>query len=284
VKQINPDDDDQDDESALSEADVLELMVNKLARIVQKSMGNKIQDVLDENGGQIDESTSAWLSADYNSGKISIAAVAASAVLESKKFGREEGETEKVNPRINRNSMLITRNALPVSADIIDSFEFDVLRVSGELLEPVVQYMVERYQLPREFGVDPTTLGAFIRRVREGYRSEPRYHSWHHGCDVTHTVYMIMKSTHASEYMTKLELFGCLVAALAHDIGHPGVNNWFLVRTKNELALLHNDASPLENMHAATLYELLRDPALNILAGLDEEQWKTKNIPIVLQK
>lgn len=273
VEKINPTEDNQDDESEQSEAEILELMVNKLARIVQKSMGNTIQDVLDENEGQIDENTTAWLSANYNSDKITKSIVSTSLVVTKP----DELETnEETTSRIAvRDSKTFNRTALPVSVDSIESFDFDILSISEEHLEPVIQYMFEESHLTRTFDVDLSVLGEFIRRVRKGYRLEPRYHSWHHGCDVMHTVYMMMKHTRASEFMTELELFGSIIAALAHDIGHPGVNNAFLVRTKDELALLHNDASPLENMHAATLYELMRDPAVNILSGLDEEQWNS---------
>ena len=34
---------------------------------------------------------------------------------------------------------------------------------------------------------------------------------------------------------------GALVAAIAHDVDHPGFNNSFLVSTKDEIAILYND-------------------------------------------
>ena len=37
------------------------------------------------------------------------------------------------------------------------------------------------------------------------------------------------------------------------------IKNNFLVTTKHELAILHNDRSPLENMHCATLYDVLKN-------------------------
>ena len=41
------------------------------------------------------------------------------------------------------------------------------------------------------------------------------------------------------------------MAALGHDIGHPGVNNGFLSEVGHELAMQYNDRSPLENMPGA---------------------------------
>jgi hypothetical protein len=78
----------------------------------------------------------------------------------------------------------------------------------------------------------------------------------------------------SSGQFSNLEIFAVLVAALGHDVGHPGVNNIFLVKAKDDLALRHNDKSPLENMHCSLLYEILSKPNSNIFAGLSESQWR----------
>lgn len=57
-------------------------------------------------------------------------------------------------------------------------------------------------------------------------------------------------------------------------MGHPGVNNAYLVSVKHELAFLHNDKSPLENMHCTVLYEVLRKPEANVFHKLTSEQWR----------
>ena len=52
--------------------------------------------------------------------------------------------------------------------------------------------------------------------------------------------------------MTDTVLFGALMAALVHDIGHPGKTNRFMTRTDHALAIQYNDQSVLENMHVFT--------------------------------
>ena len=56
--------------------------------------------------------------------------------------------------------------------------------------------------------------------------------------------------------LPQTEQFSLLIAALAHDVAHPGVNNPFLVDTGHELALRYNDKSPLENMHCSRLFSI----------------------------
>jgi len=79
------------------------------------------------------------------------------------------------------------------------------------------------------------------------------YHNLWHGADVCFTTWRLLHDTKCVEWMTQVEVFAALVAAYGHDVGHPGVGNPFLVQTGSDLALLHNDHSPLENMHAAIL-------------------------------
>lgn len=52
-------------------------------------------------------------------------------------------------------------------------------------------------------------------------------------------------------YITHVEAFGTLLAALCHDVDHPGLNNDFFVAIHHPAALLYNDNAVLENHHCA---------------------------------
>ena len=75
-------------------------------------------------------------------------------------------------------------------------------------------------------------------------------------------------------------------AAALHDFEHPGVNNDFLIKTRNVLAILYNDASPNENHHVAGAYSLLMsDPGYNYsekLAIEDKNILRATTIELVL--
>ncbi len=53
-----------------------------------------------------------------------------------------------------------------------------------------------------------------------------------------------------------------------HDFEHRGVNNDFLVRTADPLAILYNDRSPMENHHLAAAFQLLSCDEFNFLKRL----------------
>lgn len=60
----------------------------------------------------------------------------------------------------------------------------------------------------------------------------------------------------------------CILAAAAHDVEHYGLTNDFLVASQDDLAVLYNDKSPLENHHASRLFSLLKRPELNLLSHM----------------
>jgi cAMP-specific phosphodiesterase 4 len=66
--------------------------------------------------------------------------------------------------------------------------------------------------------------------------------------------------------------FAALLAAIVHDVGHPGVNNLFLIASKHKLALTYNDKSPLENMHANFAFEVMLVDKCNVLGNFPKDQ------------
>lgn len=68
----------------------------------------------------------------------------------------------------------------------------------------------------------------------------------------------LLTTSWAQPIFTQLEVFAALVAAIIHDVDHPGRNNQFLVSTEDSLAILYNDESVLENHHLAVAFELMK--------------------------
>jgi hypothetical protein len=51
------------------------------------------------------------------------------------------------------------------------------------------------------------------------------------------------------EKLSVLEKFALILAAIGHDMDHPGLNNAYQMNALTELAIAYNDCSPLENHH-----------------------------------
>lgn len=70
----------------------------------------------------------------------------------------------------------------------------------------------------------------FLRDVEKGYDRKNFYHSNIHGADVTNsTIFLLQQGLLKRGAVSDLEILSLVVSALCHDIGHPGVNNAFLV-------------------------------------------------------
>ena len=127
-------------------------------------------------------------------------------------------------------------------------------------------------------------LQAFLQALCGGYHANP-YHNWQHAVGVLHGCYLMQRQgyTQGSEEfkLSPLQMLSLFVAALGHDIDHPGVSNAFLIASNAPLALCYNDESVLENHHAATTFGLLQDDRLNVLSGLTPEQRKEARLLIV---
>jgi len=117
-----------------------------------------------------------------------------------------------------------------------------------------------------------STYGNFIDQVAKGYgkKHDVPYHNWNHAVDVCWMLHRTMHICGAEHFLSQNERFALTVSAVCHDIGHPGVNNVFLVETAHELAIRYNDHSPLENMHAARMFEIAREEGMKVFSDFDE--------------
>jgi len=77
--------------------------------------------------------------------------------------------------------------------------------------------------------------------------------------------YHIVETTNLLKVLKDCDLLALMIAAAPHDIGHPGLNNVFLINSNNPLAVTYNDQSVLENHHCALLSNILSRPESNIL-------------------
>lgn len=149
------------------------------------------------------------------------------------------------------------------------SLNFNALECTPDeltsLVEPVMQHTgcIERCRVPLE------KLRNWAQAARKLYRDNA-FHNWYHGFSVFQICYHQLLVSAGLKSLTSLETFGLLVAALCHDLDHPGFTNAFMIDSQSQLALRHNDIAVLENHHANLACELLRRDATAIGCGMDQ--------------
>lgn len=145
--------------------------------------------------------------------------------------------------------------------------------------------MFEEFGLLKHFAVPHDTLHALILGARAKYRADNAFHNFYHAFSVTHATFLVLVSTPALHCLTHVEVMAVLVAALCHDIDHPGHNNAYEINSSSELAIRHNDDAVLERHHAHTTFELLQsaDGSRNIFAAprVSAAQWRRARRVIV---
>lgn len=121
----------------------------------------------------------------------------------------------------------------------------------------------------------PAVLEAFLVKVEEGYcKYGNPYHNNIHAADVSQTVHFMLCQTGLMNWMTDLEIFATLIAALIHDFEHTGTTNNFHVMSGTEVALLYNDRAVLENHHLSLAFRLMKDEDSNVAQNLSREEYR----------
>ncbi|KAJ2984927.1 hypothetical protein NUW58_g5805 [Xylaria curta] len=153
------------------------------------------------------------------------------------------------------------------------SFDDDSLLVAATLMfkHALAMPELEKWRLPTD------QLMAFLVACRAAYNQFVPYHNFRHAVDVLQATFDFLihiealppyphtphfsPTTPKSPIPSMLEPFEALtllVSAIGHDVGHPGVNNGFLIVLNAPLAQLYNDRSVLESFHCAAYSQILR--------------------------
>lgn len=161
----------------------------------------------------------------------------------------------------------------------LDEWSFDVFALNEAAGGAAIKYLgyelLNRYGMIHKFKVPPTVLENFLGRIEEGYcKFHNPYHNNLHAADVAQTVHYMLCQTGLMNWLSDLEIFATLVAAVVHDFEHTGTTNNFHVMSGSDTALLYNDRAVLENHHISAAFRLLRDEECNILQNLSRDEFR----------
>ncbi|GBC09025.1 hypothetical protein RclHR1_08560001 [Rhizophagus clarus] len=181
-------------------------------------------------------------------------------------------------PRLNSASEIERTNVLKKK---LTEWEFDSHKLSeDDLMRCVViifEHAMELDEL-RELNISTDALHRFLLAIRQAYHDSNPYHNFTHAVDVLQAIFFFLcemnllpslfsgykrqsKSSglqRPNDLLRSSDVFALLLASIGHDVGHPGVNNDFLIQSQTPLAQLYNDKSVLESFHVMTLFNLMQ--------------------------
>eukprot|EP00927_Polykrikos_kofoidii_P087099 TRINITY_DN9953_c1_g2_i1.p1 TRINITY_DN9953_c1_g2~~TRINITY_DN9953_c1_g2_i1.p1 ORF type:complete len:715 (-),score=115.04 TRINITY_DN9953_c1_g2_i1:53-1945(-) len=264
--------DDEDNSVGANETELLEKVIEKLAALSAITM--KTSPIDAETLEQLGESDRAVLQG-YHADQLP------KIQLDAMADKRRSGESLDVDISEDHTTELVLTlerhlEEAGVAWGFVDSWEFSVLDIDETQRHLVCLCFLIFHLGPAYTSKQQPCLASFIEAAAVGYSPPSRvpYHNWYHAVDVTHCVFRLLNLCATERFLSSNERFALVVSAVCHDIGHPGFNNPFLVETSQELAMRYNDHSPLENMHCAKMFEIVRQPKSAVFANLDRQQYR----------
>jgi len=167
---------------------------------------------------------------------------------------------------------------LAETLDNIGEWDFDTILLRKQTQFPAYEtgyFVFNSLSITDNFKISNDKLNNFLHKVESSYNESNFYHNSLHASDVLgSSVFLMNKGLQSCGNLQDIDVFSLVTAALCHDIGHPGVNNAFLVASQDKLAMKYNDHSILENMHCNKTFEILSEESCNIIESLEEAEYR----------
>jgi hypothetical protein len=172
-----------------------------------------------------------------------------------------------------------------LTESVLTDYSCDMFEIATVTRAPIVfvgMTIAQHHKIFETFSLKEEIWANFLREVNKGYKSN-LYHNAIHGADVAQTLNtFILNGLEQLAELDSVDIFACLVAALCHDFKHPGVNNLYLKNVQDDLAITYNDISPLEMMHVAEVYRLMRsNKSCNVFSTMKPVQSSQARFAIV---
>ena len=156
---------------------------------------------------------------------------------------------------------------------------FELKEIIGQdnVLPIMGKVILDSFGLYSDDIISTEKLDPFLVSISNQYYKTTLYHNSMHGADVTQSLCLYFLNSNAEEICQSLvlDLLGILIAALGHDLGHPGLTNPFHINSSSDLAITYNDISCLENFHTSKLFKTIRNPETDIFEKLSVQDYKT---------
>lgn len=117
----------------------------------------------------------------------------------------------------------------------IDSEYMQYLLFSRKTLQSCVPEIFSRLGLLERFNIPRDKLVNLTGNISKNMKRVP-YHNFTHAFNIMHMCYIIMTRTRVRDYLEDIDVLSMMVAALSHDLDHPGFNNVYFQKLRLPIA------------------------------------------------
>eukprot|EP01138_Halocafeteria_seosinensis_P011521 gb/GECG01011769.1/.p1 GENE.gb/GECG01011769.1/~~gb/GECG01011769.1/.p1 ORF type:complete len:549 (+),score=71.72 gb/GECG01011769.1/:1-1647(+) len=187
----------------------------------------------------------------------------------------EDSQQEEASnlPLISFESQELSSFSTTVDDNKITSWDFDVLELEPHELRKLAWKIFSYWDLPKRFHIPQQKLESFIATSQDHYRDNP-FHNFYHAVATMHSSFLVVWKSVALRLLNHLDVFSMLIAALCHDIDHPGHSQAFEINKESDLAIQYNDTAVLESHHACLTFQILKSERTSILESLPHETYR----------
>lgn len=142
---------------------------------------------------------------------------------------------------------------------IILEYSIDPYDYSHDELIDLSVEIFRYYDLINTFHFTANAASNFFQAVKDLYSNSNDFHNFRHAFGVMHMCFQIL--LHGGDsYLDSFDVLAVLVAAICHDVGHPGNNNAFELAIQSDVSKLYahpDEICVLEKYHASETQSLL---------------------------
>jgi len=165
--------------------------------------------------------------------------------------------------------------------DDFNIFDFAQKIGRNNVLKEISNAIFERHSLFRL--INKERFDTFLDKIRVGYDYLLPYHNELHAADVLQTCNIFYKYCNLNRQIdvTSLDISAYFIAAIIHDLGHPGLTNNYHINKRTSISIKYNDMSVLENLHVSSAFKIISHPNSNIFCDLSVEEYRVVRKRIV---
>uniref|UniRef100_A0A0V0J9G8 High affinity cAMP-specific 3',5'-cyclic phosphodiesterase 7A n=1 Tax=Schistocephalus solidus TaxID=70667 RepID=A0A0V0J9G8_SCHSO len=119
-----------------------------------------------------------------------------------------------------------------------DLFTLERLTAGFPLLH-MATYVFEKNKFLKKFGLDFFEMQRTLKAIEDLYHETNPYHNALHATDVAQASYCLLKELRVKKIISSFDFMCSILAALCHDIDHPGVNQSFILNSRQMLAMFY---------------------------------------------